>query len=198
MSDSPVRKALPGRRWERTALTEYKAGAGADVGAGVPFRDVTRQTLFGSPGMQGEWRYFEVGPGGWSTLERHAHEHAVMVLHGRGRCLVGHEIHRIGEHDLVHVPPMTWHQFRADVDAPLGFLCLVDRERDRPQQPDAQALDALRADPRIARFLAGDEPARDARARDARAGAAPAEPARDAHDAAPTAGDRPPHSSESR
>ena len=30
---------------------------------------------------------------------------------------------------------MTWHQFRAAPDAPLGFLCLVAAERDRPELP---------------------------------------------------------------
>ena len=82
-----VRKALPGRRWEGTALLAYKRESAADSSP-APFRDVTRQTLFESPAMAGELRYFEVAAGGWSTLERHRHEHAVVVLHGRGRCLV--------------------------------------------------------------------------------------------------------------
>ena len=48
---------------------------------------------------------------------------------------------------------MTWHQFRADADAPLGFLCLVARDRDRPQLPGPDDLAALRAHPEAARFL---------------------------------------------
>ena len=32
---------------------------------------------------------------------------------------------------------MTWHQFRATGGEPLGFLCLVRRERDKPQRPTA-------------------------------------------------------------
>ncbi|MDB5043268.1 MAG: Cupin 2 conserved barrel domain protein, partial [Candidatus Eremiobacteraeota bacterium] len=51
------------------------------------------------------------------------------------------------------VPPLTWHQFRAAADAPLGFLCLVPIERDRPQLPTADELAALRANPAIAEFL---------------------------------------------
>ncbi|HET9578953.1 MAG TPA: cupin domain-containing protein, partial [Usitatibacter sp.] len=85
----------------------------------------------------------EVAPGGWTTLERHEHVHAVMVIRGSGQCLVGDEAYEIGTHDLVSVPPLTWHQFRAAPGEPLGFLCLVASERDRPQLPaegEAQAI----------------------------------------------------------
>jgi hypothetical protein len=51
------------------------------------------------------------------------------------------------------VPPLTWHQFRADDDAPLGFLCLVSRERDRPQVPTDEQVAQLRADPALAAFI---------------------------------------------
>jgi hypothetical protein len=51
---------------------------------------------------------------------------------------------------------MTWHQFRAGPDEPLGFLCMVDRERDRPELPSPDDLAALRADPMIAEFLRSD------------------------------------------
>lgn len=147
MTDPLVRKAHPDYRWDDVELLRYKQEGSA------PFRDVTRQVLFADAAHGAEWRYFEVAPGGWSTLERHAHTHAVMILRGRGRCLLGTNVHAVGERDLVEVPPMTWHQFRADADAPLGFLCLVSRERDRPQLPGPADLAALRAHPEAARFL---------------------------------------------
>lgn len=149
--EAPVRRFVQGGefRWHGVELTRYK-----DEGS-APFRDVTRQTLFKRPDMQGELRYFEVAPGGHSTLERHVHAHAVLVLRGRGRVLVGRAIHAIGPHDLVSVAPRTWHQFRADADGPLGFLCMVDATRDKPELPDGRALGALCADPAIAAFLAG-------------------------------------------
>jgi hypothetical protein len=53
----------------------------------------------------------------------------------------------------VRVPPLTWHQFQAVGDAPLGFLCMVDCERDVPERPDAAALEALRRDAAIAGFI---------------------------------------------
>ncbi|HET9651183.1 MAG TPA: cupin domain-containing protein [Usitatibacter sp.] len=108
----------------------------------APFKDVTRQVLFDSADPPAQLRYFEVAPGGWTTLERHEHVHAVMVIRGRGQCLVGDKAYDIGTHDLVSVPAMAWHQFRAAPGEPLGFLCLVASERDRPQLPaDGEAQD---------------------------------------------------------
>lgn len=135
-------------RWTGVELHAYKAEGSA------PFKDITRQTLFKDDALAGELRYFEIAPGGYSTLERHEHVHAVMILRGKGRCLVGAEVREVSEFDLVSVPPMTWHQFRAEADEPLGFLCMVDRERDRPQLPGADELAILRAKPEVAAFLA--------------------------------------------
>lgn len=141
-----ARESAPGR-WEGVALRPYKE-------EGTHFRDVSRQLLFGEEtGLPCDLRYFEVGPDGHSTLERHAHPHAVLVLHGRGRALVGKSLFALRPHDLVRVPPWTWHQFRADADAPLGFLCLVARERDRPVRPGPEELEALRAVPEVAGFI---------------------------------------------
>jgi quercetin dioxygenase-like cupin family protein len=151
MNQNAVRKARPDFTWEQTELLSYKDATSA------PFRDVTRQVLFEETAGGAQWRYFEVAPGGWSTLERHQHTHAVMVLRGRGRCLVGSQVREIAERDLIEIAPMTWHQFRAADDVPLGFLCLVSCERDRPQLPDEQQLRALREDPAIAEFLQGQD-----------------------------------------
>ncbi|MFN7572150.1 MAG: cupin domain-containing protein [Betaproteobacteria bacterium] len=118
-------------RWDEVERLRYK-----DEGS-APFRDITRQVLFAQPDQGCELRYFEVAPGGYSTLERHQHTHAVLILRGRGTVRIGDETHSIAEHDLVTVEPMTWHQFYAAADSALGFLCLVGKERDKPQLPDA-------------------------------------------------------------
>jgi mannose-6-phosphate isomerase-like protein (cupin superfamily) len=76
-----------------------------------------------------------------------------MILRGRGACLVGDTITDIAEHDLVEIRPMQWHQFRAAEDAPLGFLCVVATERDRPQLPDEADLLALRRSDKVAAFI---------------------------------------------
>ena len=63
------------------------------------------------------------------------------------------EILDIRPFDLIRVTPMTWHQFRAGAGEPLGFLCLVDRERDRPERPTPEQLAELRASAGIAEFI---------------------------------------------
>lgn len=99
---------------------------------------VTRRVLIDrdDPGLAGEMRYFEVAPGEATRFERHEHAHAVVVLAGRGRVRLGDEVVSVAPFDLVYVAPRTPHRFFAATDSPLGFLCLVDRERDRPEALD--------------------------------------------------------------
>jgi quercetin dioxygenase-like cupin family protein len=146
MSEPVLRKAAKPGRWIGVELLQYKREGEA------PFEGVTRQVLFDDAGGA-QWRYFEVAPGGHTTLERHAHTHAVMVLHGEGSCLVGERIYPLAERDLVCVPPLTWHQFRAAERSALGFLCLVSRERDRPQLASDEQIAQLRTDPQLAAFI---------------------------------------------
>lgn len=123
-------KVLPAHdyRWP-VALKPYKDG-------GELYRDVTRQTLLGEG--EGEdalafvTRYFEIAAGGFSTLEHHQHAHAVVVLRGHGTVQLGERRFAIGPPDCVYVAPGEAHQFRADQGGAMGFLCIVDRERDRP------------------------------------------------------------------
>ena len=133
--------------WADVAVLAYKQDGEA------PFKNVTRQVLFEDPKLGCQLRYFEVEPGGHTTLERHQHLHAVMVVRGHGECLIGASIHRLALHDLVQVPALTWHQFRAPTATPIGFLCMVNAARDRPQLPSAADLTALRAVPAIAEFI---------------------------------------------
>ena len=151
MNDSslpPFRAARGPGDWEQVPIHAYKQEDG------VPFKDITRRLLFASPALACELRYFEMAPGGYSTLERHEHVHAVLILRGRGQCLVGAEVRPVGTNDLVYIPAMTWHQFRAASGEPLGFLCMVNAQRDKPQLPSAEEMAELRRDSAIARFLA--------------------------------------------
>jgi quercetin dioxygenase-like cupin family protein len=150
-SDKPVHRRAKDYRWQGVEELPYKEDGRA------LFKTITRQVLFSDPQMQGELRYFEVAPGGYSTLERHEHMHAVLVLRGRGHCLVGDEVKAIELYDLITVPSMTWHQFRADAGEPLGFLCMVNAARDKPQLPTAQDLSRLKASPAVAAFLAEEQ-----------------------------------------
>ncbi len=132
--------------WTGVDVEEYKAD-------GDHFRDVTRRTLLGEG--EGEealgfhMRFFEIMPGGYSSLERHHHPHAVVVLQGEGRILLDNHTHGIGPRDCIYVSPGTIHQFQATGSEPLGFLCIVDRNRDRPSlvRPDeSNNRDALPRD----------------------------------------------------
>lgn len=70
-------------------------------------------------------RYFEIEPGGWSSLDHHAHDHGVMILRGRGRVLIGEKEYEVGFGDVVYIPPYEVHQFKNIGDEPLGFLCVI-------------------------------------------------------------------------
>jgi quercetin dioxygenase-like cupin family protein len=133
--------------WEGVERLPYKESDAA------LFKGISRQILFSQAGMAGELRYFEIEPGGFSTLERHAHLHGVMIIRGSGRCLVGTQVQEIGPFDLITIPAWTWHQFRTAPGEALGFLCLVDAIRDKPALPTPDELAALKAVPEIAAFL---------------------------------------------
>ncbi len=143
----PFRSFLANYRWENVSFLPYKEEGSA------PFKSITRQVLFDVPDLRCEMRYFEVAAGGYSTLERHEHVHGVMILRGEADVLVGNEIKAVKTFDLVHIPPMTWHQFRTRGEEPMGFLCMVNVERDRPQLPNDADLQRLRENPEIAAFL---------------------------------------------
>ena len=145
--DKAIHRKATGYRWEGVEELPYK-----DDGRAL-FKSITRQVLFSDPQLDGELRYFEMAAGGFSTLERHEHMHAVLILRGRGHCLVGADVRTIETHDLVTVPALTWHQFRATQGEPLGFLCMVNAARDKPQLPSAEDLAKLRGNAKIAAFL---------------------------------------------
>ena len=117
-------------RWESVDVKEYKP-------EGPHFKDVTRQTVLGEGQGEGDLnfitRYFEIQPGGYSTLEKHGYPHSVIVVRGKGRVILGDQASDIEPFDCVYVSPETPHQFQAMENEPLGFLCIVDRVRDGPE-----------------------------------------------------------------
>jgi mannose-6-phosphate isomerase-like protein (cupin superfamily) len=145
---SNFRAARGDFRWEGVAYQPYKQEGSA------PFKDISRQVLFHEPSLGCELRYFEMDTDGYSTLERHQHAHAVMILRGHGQCMVGDDVRDVKPRDLVNIPAWTWHQFRATAGEPLGFLCMVNAERDRPVLPNEEELAAMKRNPAVAAFLA--------------------------------------------
>jgi quercetin dioxygenase-like cupin family protein len=113
---------------------------------------VVRNTLIGgrkdSPGDTGpalEVRYFEVPPGAVTRLEKHEHEHFVIVGEGVGHAIVGDEVREVRSNDVVYVAPLEPHQFVNRGDATFGFYCIVTAHRDPSQPLSATELATLAA-----------------------------------------------------
>jgi quercetin dioxygenase-like cupin family protein len=117
--------------WEGVDCDSYKDEPGT-------WMTVARQNL--SERCEGafEVRYFEVAPGGYTSFERHEHEHCVIVLRGSGRVRLDNEWHSLEPHDVVRVVGGTPHQFQNPHGEPFGILCVVDKERDRPVLLDSE------------------------------------------------------------
>lgn len=113
-----VRRRAEGWTWEGVTPRPYSSGAERHVllGAADGARDV-------------ELRYFRIPAGGSSALESHAHEHAILILHGRAEVLLGEAVTEAADGDAVLVSSGEVHRLRALGDEDLGFLCtaLVDR-----------------------------------------------------------------------
>lgn len=134
-------------RWENVQLLAYKE-------EGNHFKNITRQILLdGQPALPCQVRYFEIASGGYSTLEQHQHIHYVVISRGNGDALVGDAIYHVQEKDVLMIPSLTWHQFRATSDQPLGFICLVHMERDKALLPTEEDLKLLNQNPDIAEFI---------------------------------------------
>jgi len=124
--------------WAGRETEAYKS---SDDGSKLPFRGVIRQELLGKAGepMSFDLRYFEIEPGGHSSLEKHQHVHAVIAVRGSGELQTGDRTVELNHLDIAYVPPQRVHQLRCRKDSePFGFFCIVDRERDRPVPPEAR------------------------------------------------------------
>jgi mannose-6-phosphate isomerase-like protein (cupin superfamily) len=135
-----------GAGWEGIDPTGYSPEA--------PGTGVARHTIVGNrksdpnePGPRMELRYFEVQPGAASRLEKHEHEHYVIVRRGLGYAVIGDAATEITANDVVYVAPWQLHQFVNRGDEPFGFYCFVDTYRDIPQVPTPDELARLEASP---------------------------------------------------
>lgn len=119
--------------WEGVSLEDYKSTTDS-------WRGVSRRELAGKRGESGQFhvRYFEIEPGGFSTLEKHEHEHVVIVQRGLGEVQFGCYQYRVSFGDTIYISPDDPHQFRCPTEAtePFGFLCIVNAQRDRPRAVD--------------------------------------------------------------
>ena len=111
-------------RWHDVPVQAYGPdNSGADK--------ATRQILIGknenSPNFH--IRYFAVQPGGHTSLDQHAHEHGVYILHGRAYLRLENNEYELNAGDVVYIPGNEVHQFFASGQEPFGFLCVVPARR---------------------------------------------------------------------
>jgi quercetin dioxygenase-like cupin family protein len=140
-------------RWHGIDPRAYRETVREEHGMG--FRGVARHTLARGDALPAEFdlRYFELDPGGYSSLEKHRHAHFVVALRGSGRALVGEEVIELLPLDAVYVAPHTPHRWMNSGDQPFGFLCPADASRDRPEPLDDGEWEALRANPITAPYV---------------------------------------------
>ena len=131
-----IRKSVAG--WEGIDRKDYKTET-------TNFKDISRFSLLGEGENEHELnmqtRYFEIKNGGYSSLEFHRHPHSVIIIKGSGSVILNDEVFDISLHDVVYVSPETIHQFHADKNEPLGFICMVDRYRDKPASPSKEIIE---------------------------------------------------------
>ena len=120
-------------QWDSVDRKEYKDDTSC-------YKGVHRYTLLGEAqdeqALTFQTRYFEVEAGGYTSFEYHRHPHSVVIIRGKGTVILGDSLHELSLHDVVYIAPNTLHQFHADRGDKLGFLCVVNRYRDRPTLPD--------------------------------------------------------------
>lgn len=127
--ESKVVKFKDGFSWQDAIKKIYKDEPGS-------WRGVTRTSLIsGADEIPTPFhlRYFEVEVGGFSSHEKHAHQHMVVVVRGQGKVTLGDHQQAVSFGDVVYIAPWEVHQFHnPEGPEPFGFLCMVPAERDRP------------------------------------------------------------------
>ncbi|ACI22064.1 MULTISPECIES: cupin domain-containing protein [Thermodesulfovibrio] len=105
----------------------------------IPYKDksgnwalIERFPLIASNAIKFEVRYFEIAQGGCSSLEYHKHAHVVICLKGKGKIRLGNKYKVLKYLDIAYIAPNEIHQLLNPYKEPFGFLCIVDKERDKP------------------------------------------------------------------
>jgi quercetin dioxygenase-like cupin family protein len=109
--------------WESVISKEYedRASKGASGKIMIGAHDGASYFVF---------RYFKIEPGGHSSInDHHAHDHGVMILHGRAILGVGEEQFEVGPRDIIYIQPWEYHSFTTLGDEPLGFLCVIPNKK---------------------------------------------------------------------
>jgi len=142
-SETRIFRFQEGHSWKGVEREVYKSGQEE----GRNWQGIVRQVIIGKSEECTTFhlRYFEITPGGYSSLEKHEHAHVVIAVRGHGRASLDARTYELNPLDTVYVAPWTPHQFQAASDEPFGFFCIVDSERDRPQAVSPTEADAAQA-----------------------------------------------------
>jgi len=114
--------------WQGIKTEKYKA-------EGIDWADIIRRVLIGGHNESAKFhlRYFEIAPGGYSSFEKHKHEHVVVGIRGKGNVLSGKKNYELNFLDTLYMAPNTPHQLSNPFNEPFGFLCIVNAKRDKPR-----------------------------------------------------------------
>lgn len=104
--------------WEGVTPVRYDAKA---------FKGVVKRVLVGPNDNAPDFviRYFQLEPGCSSRLERHSHDHGVVILHGEAKVQLNEEFITLGPLDSVYVSGNDLHQFTNIGEKSLGFICVI-------------------------------------------------------------------------
>jgi len=114
--------------WKGVKTEKYKTGAGDWAG-------IVRKVLIGNfnESTKIHIRYFEIASGGYSSFEKHKHEHVVIGIRGKGKVLCDKKNYQLNFLDTLYIAPNTPHQLGNPFQDPFGFLCIVNARRDKPK-----------------------------------------------------------------
>jgi len=114
--------------WKGIKTEKYKT-------AGTDWKNIIRRVLIGSHNESTKFhiRYFEISPGGYSSFEKHKHEHVVMGIRGKGKVVCDKKNYQLNFLDTLYIAPCIPHQLSNPFHEPFGFLCIVNTKRDKPK-----------------------------------------------------------------
>lgn len=125
--------------WQGVPTLVYKP-------TGTGFKNIIRRVILGEKesDLPFQIRYFEIRPGGYSSLECHNHRHAVVVIRGKGKMFLKSRVHDLKPFDSVYIGKNVIHQFHQAGREPFGFLCIVAARRDRPRLVTPKQASSIR------------------------------------------------------
>jgi len=121
--------------WQGIKTERYKT-------EGSHWADVIRRVLIGNHNESAKYhlRYFEISPGGYSSFEKHKHEHVIVGIRGKGKVFCGksestrtEKTYVLNFLDTLYIAPNTPHQLSNPFHEPFGFFCIVNARRDEPK-----------------------------------------------------------------